>query len=147
MTDIEEQALALVNEGRKVEGWPAITVDQLRSLYSVGFATARIAAEKLNAEREAHEAYKREVSDAMLLLQKYLTGSGWGRGDRIDLLEITGGGSVNFDRFILPKPVDPLVEAIKACGFTTVNSFEPEFAACLRTALAARGLEIVEKNP
>lgn len=54
-----------------------------------------------------------------------------------------------FDRHtaeIMRPKVDPLVDAIKACGYVTLDAIEPEFAADLRKALAARGLEIVAKD-
>lgn len=49
----------------------------------------------------------------------------------------------NFTRFIIPAPKpDPLVEVMKGINWMTT----PDAAADLRAALAARGLEIREKN-
>lgn len=47
------------------------------------------------------------------------------------------------DRFILPKPVDLLVEALNEAGDTNPLS-DDAFANAVRAALAARGLQITE---
>lgn len=46
--------------------------------------------------------------------------------------------------FILPEPVDPLVEALKVLDATT-DSYESE-ATIIRAELAKRGLKIVEAS-
>ena len=67
---------------------------------------------------EQHEAYKQEVSDEIVKL-----------GCWPDV--------VNLDRFIIPKPVDPLVEALSSMGW-----FDPQSTADdIRTAMQARGYE------
>lgn len=126
MTPIEQQALALINEiyrekGDVAQGWFQRT---LENKYGEAFCRTI----------ERHEAFKREVSDAV--------------EGAVDLLR-TGGFELmarDLGRFVIPK-ADPLVEAIKACEYATLDAIEPEFAADLRKALADRGLEIVEKKP
>ena len=49
-----------------------------------------------------------------------------------------------YKRHLTALKGDPLVEAIKACDYATLDAIEAEFAAALRQALAARGLEIRE---
>ena len=71
---------------------------------------------------EQHEAYKREVSDAV---EGYTSMVG------LDPKRY-------FARFIIAKP-DPLVEAIREMALTDAT---PEDADRLRAALAARGLEV-----
>jgi len=44
-------------------------------------------------------------------------------------------------RSLLPAP-DPLVQAVKECGYATLDQIEPEFAADLRAALTRHGLTI-----
>ena len=88
----------------------------------------------LFAELEAHdatkaefEAFRRDVSDMLLVM-------GFQRGDG----RIVG-------RFILPEPVDPLVEALnEATGYSDTSKAD---ANRLREALAKRGLTITEQNP
>jgi hypothetical protein len=36
------------------------------------------------------------------------------------------------------------VEAVRDCGYATLDAIEPEFVADLRAALAKRGLKLVE---
>ncbi len=88
---------------------------------------------RLGASIEAHartldafEAFKREVSDAVEEIAKV-----WGTAD-------PAWGYLR--RFILPKPVDPLVEAMLECGFGDSSNAADD----IRAALAARGLEIRE---
>ena len=125
MTPIEQQALALINEVRT--GWGISPLDSFRR-------DANSTSEAFCRTIERHEAFKREVSDAV--------------EGAVDLLR-TGGFELmarDLGRFVIPK-ADPLVEAIKACEYATLDAIEPEFAADLRKALADRGLEIVEKKP
>ena len=75
--------------------------------------------------RERHEAYKQEVSDAV---------EQWCSGKYNKHHPIA--------RFIIPKP-DPLVEVMNEMGFGMSKTASEEF----RAALAARGLEIREKQP
>jgi hypothetical protein len=117
MPTIEERALALVNE---VAGFDYLiagdVMDDDRDYMLKALCRALEAHDATLAE---FEAFKREVSDA-----------------------ITTPGA-DLSRFIIPEP-DPLVEAVRDCGYATLDAIEPEFAADLRAALAARGLKLVE---
>lgn len=128
MTDIEEQALALLNEGRKVEGLHAIDEREARNCHPVSWPIAVVATEKLNAEREAHEAYKREVSDAV---------ERFGKSIFVDPMK-DDDFAEHLSRFILPKP-DPLVEALEEW----INSRDLDDAASFRAAIEKRGGKIV----
>ena len=77
---------------------------------------------------EQHEAFRQEVS--AMLIDEY--GEEFCRDHS------------RFERFIIPKP-DPLVDALLET-FPRANGAEG-MAADLRAALAARGLEIREKQP
>lgn len=83
---------------------------------------------------EAHEAFRQEVSDAVLRVRAV-----W------DPVRWPGSFAANhLDCFIIAKP-DPLTEALKAIGgddedYCDYNAYAHE----LRAALAARGLEIRE---
>ena len=116
MTEIEQKALALVNEVLVEWGVMKNAVEVPKN--SDAFARALLRA------IEKHEAFKREVSDAV---ESYFRGVCAPH----DILA----------RFILPKP-DPLVEAL---GELADRNVEAEQAAeTLREALAKRGLKIVE---
>jgi hypothetical protein len=116
MTDIEQKALALVNEVEREEGEKELTRRIMRGL---------IMDEALCRAIEQHEAYKQEVSDVMTYIKALYPTL-----------------PRNFDRFIIPAPKpDPLVEALKETyGASLVDADE------LRAALEARGLEIRSKN-
>ncbi len=87
MTDIEQKALALVNEVRTERGWqPHRTLSQYDCSRTLTLCRAI----------EQHEAFRQDVSDA---LEK--------RGFYIDDRDL--------GRFIIAKP-DPLVEAMIDCG-------------------------------
>lgn len=97
--------------------------------------------EQLHAERVAHaatkaefEVFRQEVSDAVEEWHGRWVGAGESHSYFMSL----------FSRFIIPEPVDPLVEAVRDCGYATLDAIEPEFVADLRTALATRGLKLVE---
>lgn len=90
--------------------------------------TIRRALEAHDATLAEFEAFKREVSDAV----------------EFDKANYEGLCFPRLSRFILPKPVDPLVEAVRDCGYATLDAIEPEFVADLRAALAKRGLKLVE---
>jgi len=79
---------------------------------------------------EKHEAFKQEVSDAVETLLSWPS------------IRSQGILVSTLNRFIIPKP-DPLVEALEATG----DDEAEERAWRLRAALAARGLEIREKQP
>lgn len=111
MTETERKALALVSE---VAGWLTEDIEDF---------TANDLLSALCRAIEQHEAFKREISDAVEKVQRMPHSTG--------LLSLA--------RFIIAKP-DPLVEALHDCG---VDRFET-WADQLRAALAARGLKIVE---
>ena len=76
------------------------------------------------------EAFKREVSDA------------------VEEVLAAKASQLKLRRFILPKPVDPLVEAIHEAWPGAAerfgNTVVGETAERLRKALASRGLKLVE---
>ena len=106
MTDIEQKALALIKPGASCE---------------VNFENISILATALTCAIERHEAFKQEVSDALLIYSPENRNPALGR-------------------FIIAKP-DPLVEVIAGWTGGTVL-----LASDLRAALDARGLEIRSKN-
>ena len=116
MTEIEQKALKLLNEVNADRG-EGICSDIWR-LFPSHEAICRAI--------EQHEAFKQEVSDAVVETEeKY--------------------GAVirdNFSQFIIPKPKpDPLVEVLDdISGASLVDADE------LRAALEARGLEIRKKG-
>ena len=84
---------------------------------------------------EQHEAFRQEVSDAVKEWH-----SGHGDDERV---------YANLTRFIIAKP-DPLVEVIadyKRTKGTGEYATNKDMANAIRAALAARGLEIREKQP
>ena len=131
MPTIEERARDLLNEAAVKRGsfcrWGN---GDTRSSNSYTEALCR-ALEAHDATLAEFEAFKREVSD---------------EAERI--LNCTNvnkryAACLSLSRFIIPKPVDPLVEAVKDCGYAKLDAIEPEFAADLRAALAKRGGRIV----
>ena len=119
MSDIEQKALALVNEVLAEWGVKKNAVEIPKN--SDAFARALLRA------IEQHEAFRQEVSDAV---------------EQADLLDIYGkaGAYLILQRFIIPKPKpDPLVEAMVGVGLMPL-------AADLRAALDKLGFEIREKN-
>ena len=110
MTEIERKALALIAE-----------IKAERGLSGPDYLSARAA---LIRAIEQHEAFKREVSDAL--------DEEWGEEYCLE--------HRRFSHFIITKP-DPLVEAlIESLGRTSGQGEADD----LRQALAARGLKIVE---
>lgn len=129
MTEIERKALALVNGVRKELGYtPYRGHEASKSTWFKALCSAieQHEAEKAAraADREQHEAFRQEVSDAVEE-SIYTT---W--EDHPSARHLT--------RFIIPKS-DTLVEALKAIGADW-----PEAIDRFRAALAARGLKIVE---
>lgn len=120
MTEIEIEASLLLQGSPARKGFP-VTYDISRAH----------AIEAICRLIKRHEAFRREVSDAV---EQYFRD--------VTLTKVP----MALERFIIAKP-DPLVEAIKSCNYATLDMIEPGFAADLRKALAARGLEIVEKKP
>ncbi len=78
---------------------------------------------------EQHEAFRQEVSNA------------------IDSSVLTPETEAHLSRFIIAKPVDPLVEALQAVDEFASPTWVERIAPQLRAALAARGLKIVEDKP
>ena len=97
----------------------------------------------LDAERAAHAQFRQEVSDvardAVAMLDEMAKPLLMGRNVKERLEKARSG----LEPLIIAKP-DPLVEAVRDCGYATLDAIEPEFAADLRAALAARGLKLVE---
>lgn len=128
MTEIEQKALALVNEIAATRGtsWPCVD----RANDSRWEALCRLI--------EQHEAFRQEVSDAAELARAGTVECGHSE---------TWWALEPLDRFILPKPVDPLVEAMRdACGAQGMETKHTpvELTEHLRAALAKRGLQIVD---
>jgi hypothetical protein len=112
MTDIEQKALALLNEIECEEGVIEPTPRIMRGL---------IMDEALCRAIEQHEAFRQEVSDALVMYSPENRNPALGR-------------------FIIDadKP-DPLVEIMKDLDWSD------KYAHPIRVALEARGLEIREK--
>ena len=114
MTDIEQKALALV---RKEDGKGYLN-------YDAAFAA-------LCRAIEQHEAFRQEVSDAVV---EYF-------GPKH--LDVILAGHL-LSRFIIPAPKpDPLVAMAEGMGCYGADA--EDLAEEIRAALAARGLEIREK--
>lgn len=128
MTETEKKALALVNEVRVEYGYTVpITYDWFNADSFEHLAFLRAI--------EQHEAFKREVSDVCE-----------------SLLACTNankryGASLVLNRFIIAKP-DPLVDAMLGAWPQYADRMDAcnSDANALRAALAARGLEIREKQ-
>ena len=104
MTDIEQKALALVNEVEREESENELTRRIMRGL---------IMDEALCRAIERHEAFRQEVSDE-LIKQGFINAS-------------TGIG-----RFIIPKPKpDPLVEALNESGVILAGPVAKDLRAAL----------------
>lgn len=115
---IEAKALALVNEVEREEGEKELTRG-LRGL---------VVDEALCRAIEQHEAFKQEVSDALV--------DSWYHNASGKLLE----------RFIIPKSKpDPLLDIVEWLGGPVWGTRE-EYVKEIHKALEARGLEIREKN-
>lgn len=135
MTPIEKQALALINEVLASSGYRPIALTEAERWFATTFPAIISAIER-------HEAFKQEVSEACGLVDMMI--------GQVFFSE-KGNARHVLSRFILPDPVDPLVEAIRAAWPKAAEQFGDkmicETAGALREALAARGLEIVEKKP
>jgi hypothetical protein len=121
MTDIEQKALALVNEIERERGETELIPRIMRGL---------VIDEALCRAIEQHEAFRQAVSDALL---RYLAPSHVPHG---------------LKGFIIPKPKpDPLVEVIKAMQAEPTTYVTREvYANRINAALEARGFEIREKG-
>lgn len=118
----EQKALALVNECGGKHGY--ISRDWGPSY------------EALCRAIEAHEADKKAFSDAMRVVQEYLSKT----GSACLSIGLGNGREVRFADFILPEPEpDPLVEALADCRGCQLDEQQVK---ALRNALAARGYKI-----
>ena len=118
MTNIEQKALELVNEVLR-ENNPDL-------LFHTGYSRSEHCyTEALCRAIERHEAFRQEVSDAVV--------------DYVGYVPLDSPAHP-ITRFIITKP-DPLVEAIRECWHSD-KILEDRF----RAALAKRGLEIREKE-
>ena len=110
MSDIKEKALALVKRF-----YPECPDDYQGRRLQIAMAAI-----------EQHEAFRQEVSDAVI------NSGTWNVG--------------KLKRFIIPAPKpDPLEQVIAECDDGTWETI-PEYAEKFRAALEARGLEIKEKE-
>ena len=119
MTDdnIEQKALAIVNEIEREEGTTELTPHIMRADLTMDEALCRAI--------EQREAFKQEVSDEV---------HDYHQAGRPEIY-------FGFDRFIIPKPKpDPLAEVMEELNWAE------GFAVPFRKAMEALGLEITEKN-
>lgn len=125
MTDIEQKALALIKPGASCE----VNFENI-SILATAFTRA---IEQREATKQELSDYKQKVSDDV---SGYVAACHKGRYPIYSPLT----------SFIIPAPKpDPLVEAIEEADNKSPCSPE-QFAASLRAALEARGLEIREKG-
>lgn len=126
MTDIEQKALALVNEVRSEMGF-ALSDSFSRDDYPINEVLCRAI--------EQHEAFRQEVSDVASVCAQHFCENSWTVGDRQDHIDM-------LTQFIIPKPKpDPLVEVMKQLGWYNQKS-----TADFRASLDALGFEIREKS-
>ena len=127
MTNIEQKALALVNEilkERRIGG-------DCDTIYRATDATD----EALCRAFEQHEAFRQEVSEAVA---EYFDCQQNGSRSMFEVAEM------RLHSFIIPKPKsDPLVAALEGVTF---DHYPPNDAKTIRAALDALGFEIREKN-
>ena len=124
MTEIEQKALALVNE--------VISADQLRILPQ--YVDKAVLCEALCRAIEQHEAFRQEVSDAV---EAVFAGY---HDAPIPWVVMRS----KLEPFILPKPVDPLVAVMDDFMSMDGGCLE-ECVEQFRVALARQGLEVREK--
>ena len=120
MTDIEQKALALVQE---VQGFECGV-----SIYHVH--NAKLLRQALCRAIEQHEAFRQEVSDAV---------ERW-------TIEYLLGNSLRKDmaQFIIPKPVDQLAKVLKKLDLSDEKEAR-HYAEWVRNELDELGYEIREK--
>ncbi len=122
MPTIEERALALVNE---VAGFGYLVAgDFMDDDQDCLLKALCCALEAHDATLAEFEAFRRKVSDKAEVVKKLHPTAACYLGD-----------------LILPKPVDPLVEAIREASVSDADDGD---ASRLRAALAKRGLKLVE---
>ena len=124
MSDIEQKAIALLNEVKAEQGYNNLPTSINRHF---------LIDEALCRAIERHEATKQEYSDFRQEVSDVVINSGtWNVG--------------KLKRFIIPAPKpDPLEQVIAECDDGTWETI-PEYAEKFRAALEARGLEIKEKG-
>jgi hypothetical protein len=128
MTDIEQKALALVNEVSDNKHTDARSIHEVYSAVALSTALCRAI--------EQHEAFKQEVSDAVTALLDRFLGDGLSQG-------VING---HLHQFIVRKP-DPLVEVIKAMRDEPTPYVNSEvYANRIRKKLDALGFEIRDKS-
>ena len=122
MNDIEQKALALLNEVAKERDFPDRgTIHRDRDVF----------VEALCRAIEQHEAFRQEVSDALHQYIECFSPPIWHY----------------LNKFIIPKPKpDPLVEVLAEVDTGNGWDDEEDYARQIYKALEARGLEIREKN-
>ena len=127
MTDIEQKALALVNE---------VQADWNYQLGSLAFNRDRDAfCEALCRAIEQHEAFRQEVSDAVSKAIRFCK----------DGRPASAAGAIG--AFVIPAPKpDPLVEIIGEINDGPYVETRAEYADRIRAALDKLGFEIREKN-
>lgn len=115
-TDIEQKALAYACEcaGRSVHHFDRMGDDLPLRASIIAHARAI----------EQHEAFRQEVSDAVVAAKAYY---------EVPMYDLSA--------FIIAKP-DPLVEAVAECDDAKWET-GAEYVACLRAAIEARGGKIV----
>lgn len=135
MTETEKKALELVNAVRAE--WSMLPGD--------GVNRSDTRAEALCRSIEAHEAFRQEVSDACeridTSIERHRITHGWSPDYLVE-------AQSTLDRFIIAKP-DPLVEAfdeLHGYQLKEGETWSQSIADRLRSSLAKRGLEIVEKR-
>ena len=126
MTDIEQKALALLNDVRTERGFAPVA--EVYGSVLLGEALCRAI--------EQHEAFRQEVSEAVA---EYFDCQQNGSRSMFEVAEM------RLHSFIIPAPKpDPLLaamnEVIKTADVVQANADQ------LRAALEARGFEIREKN-
>ena len=127
MNDIEQKALALVNEVARELGW-----GETKEIFAAGYTRNEAlfrAIEQREAAKQELADFKQKVSDAAEVYEEMGCPMAW----------------EGFEQFIIPKPKpDPLVDAAKMMGY--FNTAANAWAEDVRAALDALGLEIREKN-
>ena len=118
MTDIEQKALALVNEVSDNKHTDARSIHEVYSAVALSTALCRAI--------EQHEAFRQEVSGVMTYIKALYPTM-----------------PRNFNRFIIPKPKpDPLVAVLHEVDTGPEWDSPEDYCNKIRAALEARGLEI-----
>ena len=130
MIDVAQEARDALNEVMRGLGFCRYwTPDDARGRYYVIEAMCR-QIEKRRAVEAELEALKRDMSDAVKRARQ------------------EGSWSSNLSRFILPEPVDPLVELLSLMMDRSLTDDDAKHnAEWLSEQLAKRGLTIKEQNP